>query len=122
MAEFLKKLCFSKRECAVVKKCTRNQSGSHEEWIEHRKGRLTASKHHDYFTKVNTIIKTRTAVPKPKTTPLVANLIYQGKHLDHVAAIQWVKCIEAEALKQFYALEATKHKDFNLEKSWVVFG
>ena len=50
---------------------------------------------------------------KPKTTPLVSNLLYQDK----VTAVQWGKCNEEKALKEFYASEATKHIDFKLEKS-----
>jgi hypothetical protein len=115
MTTLLKKLCFSEKECAAVERCTRNQSNS-KEWIEHRKGRLTASKHHEYYTKINTIMKTRIPVT-PKTTPLVSNLLCQDKKLDKVATVQWGKCKEEEALKEFYALEATKHIDFKLEKS-----
>ena len=116
VATLLKKLCFSEKKCAAVERCTRNQSNS-EEWFEHRKGRLTASKHHEYYTKINTIMKVRTPV-KPKTTQLVSNLLYQDKRLDNFAAVQWGKCNEEKAaLKEFYALEATKHIDFKLEKS-----
>ena len=98
MTTLLKKLCFSEKECAAVERCTRNQSNSKER-IEHRKGRLTASKHHEYYTKINTIMKTRTPV-KPNTTPLVSSLLCQDKKLDKVAAVQWGKCREEEAPKR----------------------
>lgn len=112
---FLKKLCFTEEECTAVERSTRDQSRS-KEWIEHRKGRLTASKHHDYYTKVKTIIKSRTVV-KPKTTPLVAHLLYQDKKLDNSAAIKWGRTKEEDALKAFYAFEATKHAEFKVEKA-----
>ena len=52
----------------------------------------------------------------PKTTQLVASLLYQDTNLDHIEAIKWGRIHEEDALKQFYALEATKHVDFKLEK------
>ena len=50
-----------------------------------RKGHLTASKHHDIYTKVNTLTRSKGAV-KPKTTPLVANIIISNKKLRNIAA------------------------------------
>ena len=55
-SSYLRCPCFSDNYLQVIEKMTRTQSKSHH-WNEHRKGRLTASKHHDVFTKVNTLAK-----------------------------------------------------------------
>ena len=91
---------------------TRTQSKS-PCWKEHRKGRLTASKH-DVFTKVNTLAKPKGSY-FPRVTPLVADLIYQDNNLVHIEAIKWGHDHEEDAAKAFYALEATKHLDFKVE-------
>ena len=109
----LKQLCFSEKEVATVEKLTRDQSNS-AEWMEHRKGRLTASKHYEYYTKINTVLKCRT-VARPKTTNLVASLLFRDQNLEHIEAIKWGISKEKDPLKQFYAEEATKHVDFKLE-------
>lgn len=73
LSNFLKKLVFQEKEVNLVEKLTREQSDS-SAWIEHRKGRLTASKHHTYHTKMNTIISNKKTT-HPKTTHLVAELL-----------------------------------------------
>ena len=82
--------------------------------MDHRKGRLTASKHHDYYTKINTISKSRGEV-YARTTNLVANLIFRDDNLSKIEAIKWGRVNEEAALKKFFALEATKHIDFRSE-------
>ena len=82
--------------------------------MEHRMGLLTASKHHDVFTKVNTLAKHKSSY-SPKSTPLVADLIHHNNNLDHVEAIKLSYGHEEDATKAFYALEATKHLDFKVE-------
>ena len=113
IAKFLRCLCFSDNDVQAIEKMTRTQSKS-PRWKEHRKGRLTASKHHDVFTKVNTLAKPKGSY-SPKVTPLVADLIYQDNNLDHIEAIKWGHDHEEDAAKAFYALEATKHLDFKVE-------
>lgn len=113
---FLKNLIFTESEVKAIKSDTRLQSKS-KDWLDHRKGRLTASRHHEVYTKVNTILKTRSGIyPRPKTTQLVASIIFQDTNLDHITAIKWGRSKEETALKQFYAVEATKHIDFTFEK------
>ena len=88
IAKFLRCLCFSDNDVQAIEKMKRTPSKS-PHWKERRKGRLTASKHHDVFTKVNTLAKHKSSY-SPKVTPLVADLIYQDNNLDHIEAIKWV--------------------------------
>ena len=60
--EFLRCLCFSDNDVQAIEKMTRTQSKSLR-WKEQRKGRLTASKHHDVFTKVNTLANLKVLIP-----------------------------------------------------------
>ena len=113
IAKFLRCLCFSDNDVQVIEKMTRTQS-KFPRWKEHRKRRLTASKHHDVFTKVNILTKPK-SFNSSKVTPLVANLIYQDNNLDHIEAINWGHDHEEDATKAFYALEATKHLDLKTE-------
>eukprot|EP00794_Sanderia_malayensis_P013013 gene13013-14351_t len=96
----------------MVVKLTRNQLKS-KIWIEHRKERLTASKHHEYYTKIDTISHARGQL-HPKTTPLVSKVIYRDENFDQIAAVKLGRENEENALKQFYAHEAGKHIDFKL--------
>ena len=59
----------SKKSSEILGIKTRGQSDN-DLWRAVRKGYLTASKHHDIFTKLNRVIKT-TGIIKPKTTPLI---------------------------------------------------
>ncbi|ESO91906.1 hypothetical protein LOTGIDRAFT_163266 [Lottia gigantea] len=109
----LQRLCFSAEDVASIEKMTRGQVDT-VSWIEHRKGRLTASQHHEYYTKVNAIAHVKGAL-YPKITPLAADIILN--HLEKVDAVRWGKDHEKEALKAFYAHEATKHDKFKLESA-----
>ncbi|XP_065682264.1 uncharacterized protein LOC136095495 [Hydra vulgaris] len=71
---FIEKLNMSLKTIENVEKATRGQSEVLL-WFEIKSGRLTASKHHEVFTKVNTILKAQGSI-KPKTTPLVSKIIY----------------------------------------------
>ena len=86
VSSFLAKLSFSEANANMVERLTRNQSKC-KMWLEHRKGRLTASKHHEFYTKINTISRVRNKI-YPKTTPLVKQVIYKDDNLDKVAAVQ----------------------------------
>ena len=79
---------------------TRNQSDS-SPWFILRKGCLTSSRHHDIYTKVNTITRSQGAV-KSKTTTLVEKIFLKKPSMTN-AAIQWGIDHEPEALKCFYA-------------------
>ena len=61
------------------------------------KGCLTASKHHDIYTKVNTITHSQGAF-KSKTTPLAEKILFQEKpSVTNVA--KWGIYHEPDALK-----------------------
>ena len=98
-----------------MEKATRGQADTNI-WTDARKGRITASVHHEVYTKVNKILKQRKQ-PSPKTTPFVAKLINSDDNLSHLPAIKWGREHESLALKQFYSQEACKHEDFILENA-----
>ena len=75
IAKFLRCLCFSDNDVQAIEKMTRTQSKS-PRWKEHRKGRLTASKH-DVFTKVNTLAKPKASY-SPKVTPFGSRSYISG--------------------------------------------
>ena len=97
IAKFLRCLCFSDNDVQAMENMTRTQSKS-PGWKEHRKGCLTASKHHDVFTKVNTLAKPKSFY-SPKVTPSVADLICQDNNLDHIEAIKLGHDHEKDAAK-----------------------
>ena len=74
-----------------------------------RRGRLTASKHHDIYTKVNTLSRAM-GVIKPKTTPIVAEIINPVNNIQSLPAIKWGVTHEDDAK------EAIKHEEF----MWVI--
>ena len=112
VSTFLKSLSISTEKASRLEIKTRGQS-ENDLWKQARIGRLTASKHHDIYTKVNTIAKS-TGVIKPKTTPLVKQILFHNMNIDNVDAIKWGRMHEQTALKQFYAQEATKHQRYKL--------
>ena len=73
----LRKLCFMEKEIQNIEKSTWGQSDSNA-WYEYRKGRLTASKHHKLYAKINTISQVRSSM-HPKTTPLVCSIFPDDK-------------------------------------------
>ena len=108
----MKSLSVSTETASRLEIKTRGQS-ENERWEQAGIGRLTASKHHEIYTKVNTITKS-TGVIKPKTTPLVKQILFHDMNIDNVDAIKWRRMHEQTALKQFYAQEATKHQKYKL--------
>ena len=84
-------------------------------WSDMRKGRLTASKHHDIYTKIYTISRSTSTV-RASTTPLVAQILNLEKLLE-LQSIKWGVDHEQDALKAFYTEHCTKHQDFKTEKS-----
>ena len=75
---------------------TRDQSNS-SLWFDMRKGPRTASRHHDIYTKVNTIARSHGAV-KSKATPLVEKMFPEKPSVTN-AAIKWGIDHEPDALK-----------------------
>ena len=111
---FMESLTLTGETQTAIERNTRGQADN-PLWFELRKGRITASKFHDVYTKVNSVVSNRSQT-EPRTTPLVSKLIYRDENLDHLPAIRWGQEHEEDALKSFYANEAVKHVDFKLEK------
>ena len=85
IAKFLESLPLSKKSSNILEIKTRGQSDN-DLWSAVRKGRLTASNHHDIFTKMNRVIKT-TSIIKPKTTPLI-NKIFSTNDITSLEPIK----------------------------------
>ena len=85
-------------------------------WKEHHKGRLTASKNHEIYSKINTISKARSST-QPKTTPLVCSIIFPDDKLKNLEPVKWGRDSEGNALKEFYGKQGVKHIEFKLEKA-----
>ena len=94
---------------------TSDQSNS-SFWFDMRKGRLTASRHHGIYTKVNVIAQSQGAV-KSKTIPLVEKMLFPEKTSVINAAVKWEIDHEPDVLKCFYAEHFDKHQEFKTEKS-----
>ena len=84
-------------------------------WFDMRKGRLTASKHHDYYTKINTISKSHNK-KGIKTTPMVADIMYGAKKINNPALNYGIEN-EENALKAFYADQVKHHEKFSIDKA-----
>ena len=110
----IEKLSISNDTIKYIEYNTRNQL-KNILWFNMRRERLTASKHHDVYTKINTLAKTTLTV-KPKTTPLVSRILNPQMSVN-TPAIKWGIDHEEDALKAFYAENISKHVDFKTEKS-----
>ena len=112
---FLQNLHITEQDIKNIEQATLAQSDN-PLWFELRKGRLTASKHHDIYTKINTLTKA-TGDIKPKTTPLVARILFSSNKTQNVEAMKWGVDNEKNAFKSFYASEIEKHTEFKTEKA-----
>ena len=107
---FLESLHFTQEQCdAIESLCS--------EWVEQRKGRITASKFHEVHTKVNTLMAGRKKVVK--TNPLIARIVHH-QSLDNVPPIQWGKTHEKDALDAFIRVEGPKHKNMKLKEVGLI--
>ena len=113
--QFLKGLVATQNEVEQIEKLTRGQSANNF-WLTAREGRLTESRHHEVYTKVNALSRSRGLI-KQGTTPLVVSIINRSCAISHLPAVngKWGIQHENDALKQFYATEAVQHKSFKLE-------
>ena len=83
---FIESLTLTEETQAAIEKNTREQTDN-SPWCELRKGRITDSKFHDVYTKVNSVVCNRSQT-EPRTTPLVAKLIDRNENLDHLRQIR----------------------------------
>ena len=104
---FIQKLNLSAQVIGNIEKATRGQSRE-SLWYKVISGRLTVSKHHDIYTKTNSVAKASGPV-KPKTIPIVAKVIYNDGKIS-TPPMKWGQGNEENAFKSFYAeCQNTKH-------------
>ena len=97
---------------------TRGQSGN-PSWFEFRKGRLTASLHHEIVTKMKSVLRKKSN-PKPvSTTRLLEKIITRDTFFD-CAAMKWGRDHEKEALDAFHASESEIHEAMSLHESGLL--
>ena len=84
---FLSNLHMTEASILKVEKETLGQSDN-KLWFDMRRGRLTASKLHDYYTKISAISKSHNK-KGIKTTPMVADIIYGAKKNKHSCIKLW---------------------------------
>ena len=107
ISNFFGKLSFSDRQLQELEKATRAQSKSNV-WFKQRKGRITASKFRDVYTKVNTL--SRSKVVNCKVTPLLVSLLYQ-KDISTLGSTKWGTDHEDTAKECFFQEFTNTHKN-----------
>ena len=105
VAKYFEKLSFSDRQLHELEKSTRSQSKS-TAWYKQRKGRITASKFREVFTKVNTLSKSQSKGANCEITPLLVILLYQ-KDISSLSPTKWGIDHEDTAKESFFT-EFTK--------------
>ena len=83
--KFIEACTVSSETLKKVERATVEQS-ENQLWFDLRLGRITASRHHEIFTKTNTLLKL-TNSRKQKATPLVSKIIYSKKTISNAALI-----------------------------------
>lgn len=115
ISSFMESLCINQESAKKLEERTRGQA-TNKTWFQQRKGRITASVFKDVHIKVDRILKSRDPNARPKTTPLVVKLLYEGKDLGNVPAIKWGREHEEQALREFHAKALVSHKDCRISK------
>ena len=106
-------MSFSDRQLQELEKATRAQSKPNV-WFKQRKGRITASKFRDVYTKVNTL--SRSKVVNCKVTPLLVSLLYQ-KDISTLSSTKWGTDHEDTAKECFFQEFTNTHGVM-----WVICG
>ena len=117
LLSFFDSISFNDSQLAEIEKATRSQSQSFQ-WKSQRRGRITSSRFHEIYTKVNSLNVAKGAI-KPKTTPLLADLLNPSR-LDHIDAIKYGKEHEDDARQAFASIEVSKHVNGKLALSGLV--
>ena len=112
ISSFLQTLSLSSQDIPLIEKKTGGKV-ENDLWINLRKGRLTASTHHDIHTEMHSIIKC-TGATKPKTTPLIHKVMYKGNYIGHISATKWGRQHEDQGVKEFFIREGKNHEDFKI--------
>ncbi|XP_053373009.1 uncharacterized protein LOC128546478 [Mercenaria mercenaria] len=112
---FLESVNFTDKNVADIELCTRQQRDS-DMWMEQRKGRLTASKHHAVKSKMNIIGKSAGAHPV-KVTPLVAEIFGHGRDISFVPSVRHGQNSESKAMEELVTLLLPAHSNLTFRKS-----
>ena len=105
---FLASLHLSQNQCDSIEKATRAQRQC-TEWVQKRKGRISASKYHEVHTKVKIMAGRKKVV---KTKPLIARNVHHQSL--NVSAMQWGQAHEKDALDALVKTEWTKHTNMHI--------
>lgn len=107
MTLFLKQLDIPDQILTNIVRNTRDQSNC-KLWFDMRKGRLTASNHHDIFTKMNSV---------DRAIGIIVSRILNVKETHFkTEATQWGINNEVNAFSQFYSDQFSHHENLKLEK------
>jgi hypothetical protein len=114
---FMKILPLEDEQVNNIESSTRQQAKS-SCWVERRKERITSSKFKDVHTKMETISKSR-ANNTPKTTHMVAELVFASASIANLPAVKWGTDNEDKAFREFHALALSKHENCKMVKSGI---
>ena len=103
---FSDQLSFNDSQLSELEKVSRNQSDSKSRW-EQRKGRISASKFHEVFSKVQVLFRNRGKPLKCKVSPLILSLVDPQK-LKNIPSLEWGKSHETSAAEAFMKYEGEK--------------
>ncbi|VDI60598.1 Hypothetical predicted protein [Mytilus galloprovincialis] len=109
--DFVESLSLSSDEAALIEITTRGQS-SNAQWMEQRKGRITASIIHEVGYKMSEIVKKKNV----KTSPLVAKVCGKYKSIGHLESIKYGKNNEVTARNLFSILESQNHRNLKVDQ------
>ncbi|CAB3983490.1 Chromatin modification-related png2 [Paramuricea clavata] len=117
---YMKILPLEDGQVKSIESSTRQQAKS-SCWVEQRKGRITSSKFKDICITMETISKSR-ANKRPKTTHMVAELVFGSSSVASLPAIKWETDNEDKELREFHALAFSKHENCKMVKSglWIL--
>ena len=111
VADFLSQLTTSETQRRSLESITREQSDC-QEWMEARRGRITASMFHAVNSKAESIKKN---TGRCDTHNLVSRLMGVGTDLGYIDAVQWGKKQERAARMKYRLLERSNHVKFHVE-------
>ena len=82
ISSFFEQIKMTTDECSGLESKTRKQSSS-DMWVKARKWRLKASKHHEIYTYISSVAKSKGAVI-PRTTPMAADIVFRPNSISHL--------------------------------------
>ena len=115
---FTNAIAMSDYDQDCIEKRTRGQSGN-PSWFDLRRGRLTASLHHEILTKTKSVLRKKSIPKAVSTTRLLERILTRDATFD-CAAMKWGRYHEKEALCAFHAKESVLHEAMTLQESGLV--